>query len=1730
MKRALSLGVLVLALGSCETDQAPTQSTSDSSNLVGVLARLESKTALPAAERLQARLTVGTDVGSWIDSAYAKGRVLRLGQVPRGSSVTLDVRAYTALGKDTTWKWFARKADTSKGDLNWIVLDAQVDTLPAAKTLLVQVGQPLAVPPGTWYTIDSTTPWASLIPDVVGSSGTITPVPGTTLRVRLRMVVPGTRDTLASDTARIVIPAAVVQVDPPRFVPGSGPLPVGATISLEPATTGDVIRYRIAGSTFWTTYSTPIPAGNFTLEAQSVRGSQASKVDSATYTLVVVVDSFVAAPRFSPASGSVLASSDSIRFDSLPVGDTVEYRRNEGTTWQTASAIAATTDTIHARSRRGGLLSSEVEGIFSIRAGQPGMPTISLLDECASDGCDPGLRVRIAHDSGLLEYATDTTTRAANWKTFTSGEVLTLTTTTTLFARTTRSGVPSATAGRTVIVVQPAPVAIDSLDRTPDTVRVRLSTTSGILHYQLTSQSTPSQVTSPAIVLVPVGDSLRAWSVRGSQTSAGSGFRAIAQKPGKPAIVPTTASGPLAPNELVRLLPATPGDSLQYRLAGSSVWIGYTGSLRSGTAGTFQITARALRNGLASDDSTRSFSVDTTKLAEPTLVPLCDPSCDPGTRITIRVGFGTELLHGSIVDTSRWTGSGDSALIFTATRDTIVHARSRSGSKSSAVVTFNILIRQPGVVSASEVQLYPDSVRVRIVASPGDTILYARNPAFSFVNSGKTDTLDLTVPVFDSLRIRSKRGTALGPVNLYVATPSLKPEKPRIVTTTVTGPLAPDEVVRLEPATPGDSLQYRLAGSTVWIGYTQALSSGSDGTFKITARALRNGLVSDTTSASFLVDTAKLAQPTLVPTCNPTCDPGVQLTIKAGFGLLLRHGPIADSSRWTETADSLLTFTVSQDTTVHARSTSSTKSSPVVTFSIVVRQPAAVTVSEIARFPDSVRLRIVGSRGDTILYAQSPGFAYTNSGKADTLLLTVRVLDSLRFRTKRGTALGPEKPYKVLPGAPVAPTISPAAGHIRDTTKISLKGTAGDTLAYRIGTSATWIPFTTPIQLSAGRMVVHMRSMRHGRSTTDSTTFVVHDRPDTVTFAGCTSNCSPGSSLAISPPSGSTAYWTNDSIGGTWTAYTGSPFVLDASMSIWAYADSAGYRSKTTGVQVEVVQPGSPKLQSVRTKRPNLSSSTDTAFVTITSAQDGDSLRIRVGSGAVKSSLVAGSASVVQPLLVNQTVTAWTSRGATKSDSVSYTFKALPPPVEQTAPGVFNRGKSFAFSLASAGSGSEGGDVILLATAPGSWVRRTSVTLSAIGIDTVYARTVRKLLDGSFGDSSAIRKVAYTIDTTMITDLSTNPGTFTSTFRPDVLTYIDSVDATTTSLEVSYTARTPADIQFITFNGSVDPVVSLTNAAKQSIEVEVKNIYGTSTTYLIDVRKRPSDSGLSSLSTTLGKLYPDFATSTTSYIDSVEFDATSVVVTAVARTPADVANITYNGGTSKTIPLNLTGVTSILVDITNTAGKHLVYTILAYKKSYPYGSVTHGGKTYKTATIGTQTWMAENLQYGGVNNDTGACPGVAGTDVPGDASACAQYGRIYSWFEVVGGNTVGSTLEPSGIQGVCPTGWHVPSNAEWTTLKNFVEADPRVGVEKAGIALKSRTIWSYSAGSDLFGFGAIPSWTRAAIGTFNSPNIPSFWSATRPSYSATSWNLYENMIKDDDFYPDAGRTVRCVKN
>jgi uncharacterized protein (TIGR02145 family) len=132
------------------------------------------------------------------------------------------------------------------------------------------------------------------------------------------------------------------------------------------------------------------------------------------------------------------------------------------------------------------------------------------------------------------------------------------------------------------------------------------------------------------------------------------------------------------------------------------------------------------------------------------------------------------------------------------------------------------------------------------------------------------------------------------------------------------------------------------------------------------------------------------------------------------------------------------------------------------------------------------------------------------------------------------------------------------------------------------------------------------------------------------------------------------------------------------------------------------------------------------------------------------------------------------------------------------------------------------------------------------------------------------------------------------------------------------------------------------------------------------------------------------------------------------------------------------------------------------------------GQVYKIVAIGDQVWMAENLNYAASES---VCYDNADSN-------CAIYGRYYSWATAMAGAS-SSDANPSGVQGVCPSGWHLPSGAELDVLMRFVQTDNGStytnggNASIAGFYLKARNGWdSYRGedgnGEDKYGFAALP--------------------------------------------------------
>jgi uncharacterized protein (TIGR02145 family) len=200
-----------------------------------------------------------------------------------------------------------------------------------------------------------------------------------------------------------------------------------------------------------------------------------------------------------------------------------------------------------------------------------------------------------------------------------------------------------------------------------------------------------------------------------------------------------------------------------------------------------------------------------------------------------------------------------------------------------------------------------------------------------------------------------------------------------------------------------------------------------------------------------------------------------------------------------------------------------------------------------------------------------------------------------------------------------------------------------------------------------------------------------------------------------------------------------------------------------------------------------------------------------------------------------------------------------------------------------------------------------------------------------------------------------------------------------------------------------------------------------------------------------------------------------------------------------------------------------------------YGSMTdQEGNIYKTIVIGTQEWMAENLNTSIYRNGdpilTNLDNAAWSTTTSGawayynnDESFECPYGKLYNWYAC------------TDARGLCPVGWHVPSNQEWIELRIAVGND----VSSTGGKLKSigQFYWnSPNVGAvNEFGFSSIPAGAREAGGSFNYIGYSAnFWTSTLNGSTAYFRNnvainagIYESYTEGN---LKGGLTVRCLRD
>lgn len=191
------------------------------------------------------------------------------------------------------------------------------------------------------------------------------------------------------------------------------------------------------------------------------------------------------------------------------------------------------------------------------------------------------------------------------------------------------------------------------------------------------------------------------------------------------------------------------------------------------------------------------------------------------------------------------------------------------------------------------------------------------------------------------------------------------------------------------------------------------------------------------------------------------------------------------------------------------------------------------------------------------------------------------------------------------------------------------------------------------------------------------------------------------------------------------------------------------------------------------------------------------------------------------------------------------------------------------------------------------------------------------------------------------------------------------------------------------------------------------------------------------------------------------------------------------------------------------------------------------GNIYSIATIGTQTWMQENLKTSRYRDGSPIPQLVIDASWSADQTGAwcwyqnnprveSPYGKLYNWHAVVNTN------------GLCPTGWHVPTSAEWTVLVDYLGGTATAGGKMKEMGL-ANWLSPNSGASNKSGMAALPIGYRFQGGSYSSHGVnASFWSSTASSTNTFAWYLvleHDNMTSVlYDFQNGSGFSVRCLKN
>jgi uncharacterized protein (TIGR02145 family) len=201
-------------------------------------------------------------------------------------------------------------------------------------------------------------------------------------------------------------------------------------------------------------------------------------------------------------------------------------------------------------------------------------------------------------------------------------------------------------------------------------------------------------------------------------------------------------------------------------------------------------------------------------------------------------------------------------------------------------------------------------------------------------------------------------------------------------------------------------------------------------------------------------------------------------------------------------------------------------------------------------------------------------------------------------------------------------------------------------------------------------------------------------------------------------------------------------------------------------------------------------------------------------------------------------------------------------------------------------------------------------------------------------------------------------------------------------------------------------------------------------------------------------------------------------------------------------------------------------------------TVTYEGQVYNTIQIFSQCWLKENLNVGAMilssesMTDDGVIEKYCYNNEP---DSCSKYGGLYQWWEMMQ-----YTTQP-GVQGICPPDWYIPTDEEWKVLEGAVDSQYGIGDAEwdfdsgrgydAGTNIRTTNYWQY-AGTDLYGFSALPNGYRHSDSLFYYNGDFGYWWTSNANGTGKAWGRvltsWPEVLRIGSYYKEFGYSIRCV--